>query len=78
MWGFGFLGLFETPFSGSLESANSKLVSWSDGMSDYKNGCPILEDELLRDDEYVCPRCGKVCESLTEYHKHAKKDHGVE
>jgi hypothetical protein len=44
-------------------------------MNEYENGCPILEDEVLRDEEYMCPTCGRVCGSLTEYHKHAKREH---
>ena len=42
-------------------------------MSEYENGCPILEDEVIHDNEWICPRCGLICESLTEYHKHFKR-----
>jgi uncharacterized C2H2 Zn-finger protein len=31
---------------------------------------------LLRDDEYVCPRCGRILGSLYEFHKHVEKEHG--
>jgi uncharacterized C2H2 Zn-finger protein len=30
---------------------------------------------MLRKEEYACPVCGRVCESLAEYHKHWKKEH---
>ncbi len=41
-------------------------------MSEYENGCPILEDAVILDHESICPRCGLICGSLTEYHKHFK------
>ena len=44
-------------------------------MSEYENGCPILEDEVIHDHEWVCPRCGLICGSLTEYHKNFEKEH---
>jgi uncharacterized C2H2 Zn-finger protein len=30
----------------------------------------------LHPDEYICPRCGAVCSSLTEYHRHNEREHG--
>lgn len=30
---------------------------------------------MLLHEEYICPICGLICESLTAYHKHVEKDH---
>jgi uncharacterized C2H2 Zn-finger protein len=30
---------------------------------------------MIYEEEYVCPKCGLVCGSLTEFHRHVKKDH---
>ena len=30
---------------------------------------------MIHDNEWICPRCGLICGSLTEYHKHFKKEH---
>ena len=31
---------------------------------------------MLKDDEWICPRCGRILASLTHYHRHAEKEHG--
>lgn len=30
---------------------------------------------MIQDHEYVCPKCGMVCDSLTAFHRHVKKEH---
>ena len=33
---------------------------------------------MIHDHEYICPKCGTVCASLTEFHKHVKEKHHEE
>ncbi len=30
---------------------------------------------MIHPEEYICPKCGLVLESLTAFHKHVKKEH---
>ena len=30
---------------------------------------------MLKPDEWICPKCGKVCDSLTVYLRHAEREH---
>ena len=30
---------------------------------------------VIHEHEYVCPKCGLACASLTDFHKHVKKEH---
>jgi uncharacterized C2H2 Zn-finger protein len=30
---------------------------------------------ILRDDDWVCPLCGKVLSSLTEFSRHVRSEH---
>lgn len=31
---------------------------------------------MIHEHEYVCPRCGSVLGSLTEFYRHYAKEHG--
>jgi uncharacterized C2H2 Zn-finger protein len=31
---------------------------------------------MIRENEYICPKCGLVLGSLTEFHRHVEKKHG--
>ena len=32
-------------------------------------------NHVIHDHEYICPGCGIICHSLTEFHQHMKKEH---
>ncbi len=38
-------------------------------------GCDCMLLKLIKDEEYICPKCGRVCTSLSEFHLHYKKEH---
>lgn len=31
--------------------------------------------KMLKEEEYICPKCGAICDSLTAFHKHVEKEH---
>ena len=31
---------------------------------------------MIQDHEFICPKCGRICGSLHEFHKHVEKEHG--
>ena len=33
---------------------------------------------VIHEHEYVCPHCGLVCATLTDFHKHVKRVHEKE
>lgn len=35
----------------------------------------MTRNNIVHEDEYICPKCGAVCSSLTAYHKHYEKEH---
>ena len=31
---------------------------------------------MVKAEEYICPKCGAICPSLYDFHKHVEKSHG--
>lgn len=41
----------------------------------YERLMSKVEERMILDNEYVCPKCGHICGSLTEFHRHVNREH---